>query len=183
MGPMSRAVCLCAGSSNQNKASTGAAIFMRGGLRLCRPARPGTFLVTLNHCLFTLSQELNELRLRAHPGKLWRPHPTLPPTPPPPQKLSIPYSLPQQQPPPVRVVYSHKRSLSPQTSARSMGECFSLYSLSLADTEAFVATSLQQRDTISCSREGLQIGPVSSCGFVQARQNRANKRAKGCTNI
>lgn len=54
---------------------------MRGGLRLCRPARPGTFLVTLNHCLFTLSQELNELRLRALPGKLQRPHPTLPPTP------------------------------------------------------------------------------------------------------
>lgn len=83
---------------------------MQGGLRLCCPARPGTFLVTLNHCLFTLSQELNELRLRAHPGKLWRPHPTLPPIPPP--KLSIPYNLPQQQPPPMHVVYSHKRSFS-----------------------------------------------------------------------
>lgn len=95
MGPMHRAVCLCAWSSNQNKALTAATIFMRGGLRLCCPARPGTFLVTLNHCLFTLSQELNELRLRALPGKLWRPHPTLPPIPPPPRRTL--YSL---QPPP-----------------------------------------------------------------------------------
>lgn len=110
MAPMSKAVCLCARSSNQNKALTGATIFMQGGLRLCWPARPGTFLVTLNHCLFTLSQELNELRLRAHPGKLRRPHPTLPPPPPP--QLSIPYSLPQQQPPPPHVVYSHKHSFS-----------------------------------------------------------------------
>lgn len=107
MGPMSRAVCLCASSSNQNKALTGAAIFMQGGLRLCCPARPGTFLVTLNHCLFTLSQELNELRLWAHPGKLWRPHPTLPPTPHP-QTL---YSL---QPPPTTTP-THACSVLPQT--------------------------------------------------------------------
>lgn len=90
---------------------------MQGGLRLCCPARPGTFLVTLNHCLFTLSQELNELRLRAHPGKLWRPHPTLPPTPLPPQNSLFPTASPNNNPPPMHVVYSHKRSFSSNISS------------------------------------------------------------------
>lgn len=64
-----------------------------------------------------------------------------------------------------------------------MGECFSLYCLSLADTEAFVARSVQHRDTISCSREDLWIGSVSSCRFVKAWQNRLSEKVKGPTNI
>lgn len=40
------------------------------------PAYPGTFLITIQS-LFTLSNQLNELRLRALPGKLCRPHPAL----------------------------------------------------------------------------------------------------------
>lgn len=101
-------------AATKTKALTAATVFMRGGLRLCCPARPGTFLVTLNHCLFTLSRELNELRLRALPGKLRRPHPTLPPIPPPPLPPQTLCSLqpPPATSPPPHVVHSHKRSFS-----------------------------------------------------------------------
>lgn len=82
MEPMRNPVCLCASTTNQNKALTGAQ-FSCGAASLCPvlPA-PAPFSSPFNHCLFTLSQELNEARLRPLPGKLGRPHPAvhLPPS-------------------------------------------------------------------------------------------------------
>lgn len=60
-------------------------------LRAVLPA-PAPFSSPFNHCLFTLSQELNEPWLRALPGKLCRPRPALPSVSPPPPHY--PPSLP-----------------------------------------------------------------------------------------
>ena len=55
MEPMRRVVCLCAWSTNQNKALTGAQ-FSCGAASLCCPARPGTFLITIQSLsVYTIS--------------------------------------------------------------------------------------------------------------------------------
>lgn len=108
MKPMRRAVCLCAWSTNQNKALTGAQ-FSCGADSLCAvlPA-PAPFSSLFNHCLFTLSQELNELWLRALPGK---PRPALPSVSP-----SLPPSLfctdSPNNPTPAHSTHAHKHTLS-----------------------------------------------------------------------
>lgn len=94
MEPMKSTVCLCAWSTNQNKALTGAQ-FSCGAASLCAVLpTPAPFSSPFNHCLFTLSQELNEPRLRALPGKRWRPRPALPSV-----SLSVHAASPPQQPP------------------------------------------------------------------------------------
>lgn len=55
MEPMRRVVCLYAWSTNQNKALTGAQ-FSCGAASLCCPARPGTFLITIQSLsVYTIS--------------------------------------------------------------------------------------------------------------------------------
>lgn len=108
-------------------------IFMQGCLSLSCPVlpAPAPFSSPFNHCLFTLSQELNEPWLRALPGKLWRPRPAA---------VSLPPSLPPhclpQQPHPGTYTHKHRAASSlPHTSTEAMGECIRF--LSQADTEAF----------------------------------------------
>lgn len=105
---MGRAVCLRAWSTNQNKALTGATIFMRGCLCAVLPA-PAPFSSLFNHCLFTLSQELNEPWLRALPGKRWKhpPYPAFHPRPPPTHTLFYTAS-PNNNPTPAHSALAHK---------------------------------------------------------------------------
>lgn len=92
------------------------------------------FSSPFNHCLFTLSQELNEPRLRALPGKLWRPHPALPSTthslaPSP----SLFHTASPNNPTPAHSTLPHKRIQSHRAatsspfhthpSTKAMGEC------------------------------------------------------------
>lgn len=100
--------CLLMHSKHQPKQSPDEGHNFHAGLPLSVLSCPPRHLFSspFNHCLFTLSQELNEPRLRALPGKLWRPRPALPYTTP-----SLPPPLCSIQPPPTtppqHIVHSH----------------------------------------------------------------------------
>lgn len=158
MEPMRRAVCLCAWSTNQNKALTGAQ-FSCGADSLCAvlPA-PAPFSSLFNHCLFTLSQELNELWLRALPGKLGRPRPALPSVSP---SLPLCSVLTPPTTPPQHIVHTHTNThwvmeLPPPLSPTHINEShrasyFPLLLIFGRHWGLLGAGSLHHRGTISCS--------------------------------
>lgn len=121
---MARPVCLCAGSPNQNKTFDGGVVvgarFLCGGgavpppsLRAVLPA-PAPFSSPFNHCLFTLSQELNEARLGGSPWEAPQ-APPCPAFPIYPHRTPIPPCLPAHPPttPPQQIAHSHTNTAEP----------------------------------------------------------------------
>lgn len=168
MEPMKSTVCLCAWSTNQNKALTGAQ-FSCGAASLCAvlPA-PAPFSSPFNHCLFTLSQELNEPWLRALPGKLWRPCPALPSVSHPlcPRRLSSPTTPPQHiqshgaTSSPTHIKWIHERVCVTSLHFLSLGRYWGLLWLDHYTIKAPLAV---------LETEVLHMGHVSSCSSVKAQ--------------
>lgn len=142
-------------------------IFMRGCLSLCCPARPGTFLITIQSLSvytisgaeWTVAQGSPWEALEAPPCPAFSlPPPSLPPS------QTVHAASPNNPTP----AHTHKHtqchgatSSLPHTSTEAMRECVtSLRFLSLADTEAFCGWSLHHQGTISCSQgRGAAHGP------------------------
>lgn len=149
MEPARSPIYLCDSGTDQNKALTGAQFSCRTAFLGTVLPTPAPFSSLFNHCLFTLSQWLNEPWLRALPVRLCRPRPALPsvcpPSPLPTHTNKHTHTEPGELP-----LLSHTHT---HTSAKSLGRvCYCSPLLISVRYRAFVAGSLYHQGTISCSR-------------------------------
>lgn len=154
--PMRSAVCLCAWSSNQNKALTGGQFSCRAA---SGPARPGTFLITIQSLSVYTISGAEWTVAQGSPWEAREAPPCLPSTLSLPPTLLCARCLPQQPHP--SPAHAHKQSHGAASSLslslahinRSNGRVLVLSASYLWQIlKSFVAESLHHQGTISCSR-------------------------------